>query len=55
MTASHSGGGATTLHHYADPVSEVDWRAAALPRSADRRTQAHLLVRQKRAVIGVSA
>lgn len=25
----HSGGGATTLKHYADPVSEVDWRTAA--------------------------
>jgi hypothetical protein len=25
----HSGGGATTLKHYADPVSEVDRRAAA--------------------------
>jgi integrase len=25
----HSGGGATTLRHYADPVSEVDRRAAA--------------------------
>jgi len=25
----HSGGGATTLEHYADPVSEVDRRAAA--------------------------
>ncbi len=24
----HSGGGATTLKHYADPVSEVDRRAA---------------------------
>ena len=29
----HGGGGATTLRHYADPVSEVDRRAAAyLPR-----------------------
>jgi integrase len=27
----HSGGGATTLPHYADPVSEVDRRAAAYP------------------------
>ena len=26
----HGGGGATTLRHYADPVSEVDRRAAAL-------------------------
>ena len=25
----HGGGGATTLRHYADPVSEVDRRAAA--------------------------
>jgi len=25
----HSGGGATTLRHYADPVPEVDRRAAA--------------------------
>jgi integrase len=25
----HSGGGATTLRHYADPVREVDRRAAA--------------------------
>lgn len=25
----HGGGGATTLKHYADPVSEVDRRAAA--------------------------
>jgi len=25
----HSGGGATTLKHYADPISEVDRRAAA--------------------------
>jgi integrase len=25
----HSGGGATTLRHYADPVPEVDKRAAA--------------------------
>jgi hypothetical protein len=25
----HSGGGATTLLHYADPVPEVDRRAAA--------------------------
>jgi integrase len=25
----HSGGGATTLRHYADPVPEVDQRAAA--------------------------
>jgi integrase len=25
----HSGGGATTLRHYADPVSQVDRRAAA--------------------------
>ena len=25
----HSGGGATTLKHYANPVSEVDRRAAA--------------------------
>ncbi|MGH3221847.1 MAG: hypothetical protein ACRDPY_24650 [Streptosporangiaceae bacterium] len=25
----HSGGGATALRHYADPVPEVDWRAAA--------------------------
>ena len=25
----HSGGGATALKHYADPVSEVDRRAAA--------------------------
>ena len=25
----HSGGGATTLKHYADPVSEVDRGAAA--------------------------
>jgi integrase/DNA-binding transcriptional regulator YhcF (GntR family) len=25
----HSGGGATTLRHYADPVPDVDWRAAA--------------------------
>ena len=25
----HSGGGATTLWHYADPVPEVDRRAAA--------------------------
>jgi integrase len=27
--AGHSGGGATTLRHYADPVPEVDRRAAA--------------------------
>jgi integrase len=27
----HSGGGATTLKHYADPVSEVDRRAAVRP------------------------
>ena len=27
--APRSGGGATTLKHYADPVSEVDRRAAA--------------------------
>ena len=42
----HSGGGATTLKHYADPVSEVDRRAAAYlaqlttrpePRPADAR------------------
>ena len=42
----HSGGGATTLKHYADPVSEVDRRAAAYlaqltggpaPRPARRR------------------
>jgi integrase len=25
----HGGGGATTLRHYADPISEVDRRAAA--------------------------
>jgi integrase len=37
----HGGGGATTLRHYADPVSEVDRRAAAYlakltaPRTAD--------------------
>ena len=40
----HSGGGATTLRHYADPVPEVDRRAAAYlakltarpgPRAAD--------------------
>jgi integrase len=30
----HSGGGATTLRHYADPVPEVDRR---LPRKTDRR------------------
>jgi len=33
----HSGGGATTLRHYADPVPEVDRR---LPRAVDR--QIHL-------------
>ena len=40
----HGGGGATTLRHYADPVSEVDRRAAAYlanltnPVIADRRS-----------------
>jgi hypothetical protein len=33
----HSGGGATTLRHYADPVSEVDRCAAAYLAKADRR------------------
>ena len=35
----HSGGGATTLGHYADPVSEVDRRAAVfLAQSTARST-----------------
>ena len=33
----HSGGGATTLRHYADPVPEVDRRGRCLPRPANRR------------------
>ena len=33
----HSGGGATTLRHYADPVPEVDRRAAAYLAAANRR------------------
>ena len=38
----HSGGGATTLRHYADPVPEVDRRAAAYlaKLTADRRLRA---------------
>ena len=33
----HSGGGATTLKHYADPVSEVDRRSARPSRIADHQ------------------
>ncbi len=29
LCLGHGGGGATTLWHYADPISEVDRRAAA--------------------------
>jgi hypothetical protein len=29
IRTGHGGGGATTLRHYADPVPEVDRRAAA--------------------------
>ena len=35
----YSGGGATTLRHYANPVSEVD-RRAAVARQASKRRQA---------------
>jgi integrase len=36
----HAGGGATTLKHYADPVSEVDRRAAAYLADLTRATTA---------------
>ncbi len=45
----HGGGGATTLKHYADPVSEVDRRAARLPgRPHPRRNRPAGGVRRRR-------
>ena len=37
----HGGGGATTLRHYADPVPEVDRRAAAYRAKLTARSEGH--------------
>jgi integrase len=44
----HSGGGATTLRHYADPVPEVDRRAAAYLAKLTARSGAQTGLRSRR-------
>ena len=45
----HSGGGATNLRHYADPVPEVDWRAAAYANLNQIRSSELLTLTEPRA------